>query len=125
MPFLLRFQLIDLGRDDPEGAAARFEPILQFEILLHPAAARIQYDQRVAQGPAAEQVALDQLLPLPCDQVRNSRVPITGKINEAVTSIDLEEIDRLSTARSGTRVGQPTGPRQRIYQTGFANITAA
>ena len=50
---------------------------------------------------------------------------IPRKIDKAKTFIELEEIDRLRTARPGTGVCQPVGSYQRINKTGFADVTAS
>jgi len=103
----------------------RFEPIFQLAIALHPTPPRVQNEDRQAQGPAPQQVAFDELFPFLRDMFGNFCETIPRKIDKAETFIELEEIDRLRTARPGTCVGQPVGSYQRINQTGFANVTAS
>ena len=125
MPFFLRLQLVDLGGDHQVRPPVRFEPVSQLDILFHPTPPRVQNKDASRKRPASEQVALDELLPLPRDFLGDFCESIPWQIDEAETAVDLVEIDQLRTARPGTGTRQPVGSHQRIQQTGFADVAAA
>src|SRR5579863_5569851 len=103
----------------------KFEPVFQLKVLLHPSAPRIQNDDRESQRRAPQQVLFHQLFPLSRLFFRNFRESISWEIDEAVTTVDLEEVGRLRAARPRTRACQPAGPYQSINEAGFADIAPA
>ena len=125
VPFFLRLQLVHFRRDHHVRPPVALRASLATR---HPSpsspAARPGRAPPAAM-PATEQVALDQLLPLLVYFLGDFCETIPWQIDEAVTPVDLVEIDQLRTARPGTGARQPVGPHQRIQKAGFADVAAA
>ena len=103
----------------------KLEPISQLDVLLHPPAPCIQHDHGQLQRLPAHQILLDEFLPCSRYFLGDFCESISGKIDEAITALDVEEIDQLRTARPGTCTSQPLGPHQHIYQAGFTDIATS
>jgi len=112
VPILLRLQLIRFRRDRNIRPPVRFEPLPQLAIALHPAPSGVQHEDRQPQLCAPQQVAFNELFPLPRNVLGNLCETISRKIDKAKPIIELEEIDRLRTTGPRTGVCQPVGPHQ-------------
>src|SRR4029077_20622475 len=101
------------------------QPLLELQILFHPAPARVQDQEAELQRPSFEKVLFDKLLPLGCYFLGDTRVPVSGQIDEVELSVDPVKIDQLRTAGSCTGKRQPVLARQAIQQAGLAYITSS
>src|ERR1041384_4713803 len=125
MPFFLILELVNLGDYYHVRAIVELQPIPQFDIPLHPSSPGVQQDHRQLQSVALQHVPVGQLFPLLTIFLGDLGVSISWQIDEPITTVNLVEIDQLSTTWPGTGECQLVGPHQRIQQAGFADITAA
>src|SRR5262249_28038286 len=100
------------------------QPLPQFDVLLHPAAPRIQQEDGQPHSLPVQEISLDKLFPRPRYFLGNFGEAISGQVYEAVAAVDLEEIDQLRSTRPGTRTCQPVGTQKRIQETGFSNVAS-
>ncbi len=102
-----------------------FQPLLQIQILLHPTAAGVEYQDAKVQNLSFQQITFNELFPLERSVLGNPSVSVPWKIDEIMRTVDSIEVDRLRATGSVTGKSQPFCAREGIDQAGLANVTAS
>ena len=97
MPFFLRFKLVAFCNGHDVWPLVGFQPPAQLHIFFHPTPPGVQQQDRQTQRLAAEQIVFNQPFPSPRDFRGDFRESISWQVYEAVTAVDLIEIDQLRT----------------------------
>ncbi len=101
------------------------EPFFQVEILIHPAAARVQNQKRHFQCLSFFQITFNEPRPLLLRRQRYLGITIARQINEIEAVIDAIKVDRLGSAWSVAREREPRYPCYRIDKAGLTDIASA
>src|SRR5260370_43060 len=102
-----------------------FQPLLQIQILLHPTAAGVEYQDAKVQNLSFEQITFNELFPLERSVLGDPSVSVPWKIDEIMRTVDSIEVDRLRTTGFVAGESQPFRTRQGIDQAGLANIATS
>ena len=124
-PFFLVLQFVHLCCDDHASYSLVLQPVVEIDVFLHPAAARIQEDAAQNQRRPPGQIVFNQLFPGILQGEGNPGIPIPRQIDEAPSVLYSEKIDGLRATWSGTGVRQTLHPRERVEQSGLTHITSA
>ena len=124
LPLFRLIQLICLGGDHLVSPIVKLEPFPELQITIHPTPAGVQNQKGKIQSLSRQQVAFDQLPPLPGQVLGHPRITIPGEIHEIKRSIDSVKIERLRATRSATGESQPFTPHQGVNQAGLSYVTS-
>jgi hypothetical protein len=100
LPLLILIaQFVCLGGDHNVSPVMELQPLLEFQVLVHPAPTRVENQEAKLQRPSVEEVLFDELLPLECNFLRDTSEPISRQIDEVELSADPVKIYQLRAAR--------------------------
>ncbi len=99
--FFLTSQLVCLGGDHDEPPVMKLQPLLEFQVLFHPAPTRVEYQEAKLQRPSLYKVLFDKPLPLESYVLGDTRISVSRQIDEVELSADLIKINQLRATRRG------------------------
>ena len=122
---IVTFQFVDLGDDHQVSTVVELEPLLEFQVHVHPSAAGIQKRNESARLCRFDQVASISSSHSCFCRSGTWRIRSPARSTKWNSVLDPEKIDHLRAARAATGKRQARLADQRIQQARFADVAPA